>query len=114
MTVEGVRSTFVKRVFADDSNFCCGSKVRVRRVEVTLYGRDECHPTWLYVNQCTGGCAAAYYANKKTSKGETDAEDVTWHCFYPWTSDDVPKHLTNQSGRSLMSTELINDVELGD
>ena len=78
---EGVCPTFV-RIFADDRKYCCDSKIRLSPLEATFDGRDECYPTKHSVKQCTGGCAAAYYLNKMTFKGETGAEDVTWHCFY--------------------------------
>ena len=112
LAVEGVRPTFVHRIFADDRNHCCGSMIMIRRLEATVYERNQCCQAWHYVKQCTGGCAAAHYFNKMTVTGATDADDITWHCFYPWTSGDVPEHIPNKSGRSIVSTELINDVAL--
>ena len=41
-----------------------------------------------------------------------DADDVTWHCFYPWTSGNVPEHIPNKSGKPILPTDLINDVAL--
>ena len=64
--------------------------------------------SWHYV--CTSGLAAAYYFNKNTLKEERDADGATWPCFYPWTSGDVPEHIPDKSGRSVMSDELINGV----
>ena len=43
--VQGVRSTFVRRMFAHAKHSCCGSKMRVRRMGATVYGRDECYET---------------------------------------------------------------------
>lgn len=108
--VQDVAPTFVRRVFAYDKHDCCGSRMRVRRVEATVYGRDECYQTWHYVKQCMGGCAASYYLNKMTTRVETDDGGVVWHCFYPWTSGDVPEHTTSKSGRTILTTELLTDV----
>ena len=38
--VEGVCPNFVGRIFADDRNHSCDSKMRVRRLQVRFYGRD--------------------------------------------------------------------------
>ena len=102
LAVQGVRPTFVHSIFADDRSHGCGSMMGVRRIEATVYEHNQCYHVWHYVKHCTGGCASAHYFNKKTLKGATGADDVTWHCSYAWTSGDVPGHIPNKSGRSIL------------
>lgn len=112
-TTPGVRPGFVRRTVGYGDSRCpnegCADRVmRVRSLDATFYGIDECYPVKHYAKVCQGGCGSTYYLNKKKRRGH---DGSTWHTFYAW-EDGIPDEITNKSGKSVMSAAFLTQVAL--
>jgi len=104
-TLLGVTPAYVAKCFATHLSGCCGSTMRVRKIQATLYGRDTCMSVWHLVKDYRH-CKTVYYFDKRVLRGEIshhplnqsgpDEDDpldpanplnnqgCRWHEYYAW------------------------------
>lgn len=125
-TVLGVQPSYVCQSFATHVRDCCGSTMRVRKMQATLYGRDTCKSVWHLVKDCRL-CKTLYYCDKRVLRGEINLHPVDgvddpldpanplnnhgcrWHEYYAWHDGRQPKYVCSKSGRTIIETSYLTD-----
>lgn len=125
----GIPPAYVTKCFAAHINSCCGSTMRVRKIQATLYGRDRCVSVWHLVKDCRN-CKTVYYCDKRVLRGEInlhppqlgpDEDDpldpgnplnnqgCRWHEYYAWENGRCPMYVFSKSGRTVIEASFLTD-----